>query len=90
MINKLRMQKMESALHSSFNPTYLSIVDDSESHLGHAGALTGKGHFILEIESLTFKGKTQVAIHQMIYKALGDLMENDIHALSIKARIPKD
>jgi BolA protein len=37
-----------------------------------------------------FDGKTQVQRHQMVYRALGDLMRTDIHALIIKALTPNE
>ncbi len=66
-------------------PTQLDITDDSASHAGHAGAKSGGGHFFLTIVSEGFVGKTTLARHRMIYDALGDMMQREIHALSIKA-----
>lgn len=89
-LNQVRIEQMTSRLQESLSPTQLSITDDSHNHAGHAGALTGKGHFILEIESPAFKGQSMIAVHRLIYNALGSLMDTDIHALSIKAKTTKD
>ncbi len=72
----------------SLEPHSLDIVDDSATHAGHAGAASGGGHFQLTIVSKQFAGKTQVARHRLIYQALGDLMQRQIHALSITAYTP--
>lgn len=70
-------------------PLRIELVDDSEKHHGHAGWKDGGGtHWTLAIVSAAFAGKPTVARHRLIYQALGDLMDNPIHALSIVARAP--
>ncbi len=68
-------------------PTVLEIEDQSKGHLHHAGRGTG-GHFKLKIVSEAFLEKKPLQRHQMIYKALGDLMSTHIHAISMDARLP--
>jgi acid stress-induced BolA-like protein IbaG/YrbA len=46
-------------------------------------------HFETIIVSNSFKDKSMVKQHQLVYKALGDMMNKDIHALSIKTFIPE-
>jgi BolA protein len=75
-------------LESAFLPQELLIRDDSHLHEGHAGAREGKGHYFVEIVSDAFEGRRRIEIHQMIYDALGDMMNTDIHALSISAEPP--
>ncbi len=70
---------------AALSPTELKITDDSASHAGHAGAKSGGGHFFLTIVSDSFAGKPTLARHRMVYDALGELMQKDIHALSITA-----
>jgi len=69
-------------------PEHLEIVDESALHAGHAGARSGGGHYQLTLISAVFTGQTSVARHRVIYQALGDLMANRIHALSITALAP--
>jgi len=70
-------------------PERLELVDESAKHAGHAGAAPGGNtHWRLTIVSVAFAGKSVVARHRMIYAALGDLMQNPIHALAIAARAP--
>lgn len=47
-------------------------------------------HFEALIISDKFKGKTMVQQHQMVYRALGEKMGKDIHALSIQTCTPDD
>jgi BolA family transcriptional regulator, general stress-responsive regulator len=69
-------------------PTRIEIVDDSAKHAGHAGARDGGGHYNLVIESARFAGQSTLARHRLVYTALADLMQRDIHALAIDARVP--
>ncbi len=41
-------------------------------------------HFFATIVTDQFEGKTRIQRHQMVYKALGDKMNAEIHALSMK------
>ncbi|HEV2524292.1 MAG TPA: BolA family protein [Gammaproteobacteria bacterium] len=86
---KDRIELIKAAL-GSLEPTVLSVEDQSARHAGHAGAQSGGGHFALTIVSDAFEGKTAVRRHQMIYEALGELMKQDIHAISINAKTPNE
>lgn len=83
-------QKIREKITAALSPTKLTIVDDSNQHRGHAGAKeSGGGHYSIEIESAAFAGLGLVQAHQLIYRALGDMMINEIHALAIKsAKVP--
>ena len=47
-------------------------------------------HFGAIIVSSEFSGKSMVQQHQIVYKALGDKMGTDIHALSIQTFSPEE
>jgi acid stress-induced BolA-like protein IbaG/YrbA len=47
-------------------------------------------HFFATIVSAAFEGKNRVARHQQVYKALGDRMREQIHALSMKTLTPAE
>ncbi len=86
-----RVERIRTILQEALMPLQLEIVDDSAAHAGHAGAMqSGGGHFSAFIVADAFDGKTQVQRHQMVYRALGDLMRTDIHALIIKALTPNE
>ncbi len=80
-----RVARIRAALEAAFAPQALEVEDDSHRHAGHAGARDGRGHFNVHIVSTTFAGMAPLARHRAIYAALGDMMQTDIHALSIKA-----
>jgi BolA protein len=88
MNTEQRMTEMRSRLQSIFDPLQLELLDEGHLHVGHAGAKDGRGHFRLIIVSEKFAGKNMIQRHRMVYQAMGDLMETDIHALTIDARIP--
>lgn len=85
-----RVALIEQTLRDEFAPTELLVKDQSHLHHGHAGAKDGKGHFDVKIVSTKFDGKNRLARHRMIYAALGQLMESDIHALHINALSPAE
>lgn len=89
VIDSLSLKDQIRARLASLTPSELEIDDDSHAHAGHAGAKErGGGHFELKIVSAAFIGKPLVARHRLIYAALGDLMQREIHALKIDARTP--
>ncbi len=85
-----RMEAIRAALTESLSPARLELVDESYKHVGHAGARDGRGHFAVTVASAEFVGIGMLARHRMVYSALGDLMNTDIHALSIKALTPNE
>ena len=81
--------EMLRRLASALSPTGIELIDDSEAHRGHGGHNpAGESHFTLIIESPTFAGKSRVERQRLVYAALGDLMRERVHALSIRATAP--
>ena len=85
-----RIEKIRLAIEASLKPSSLEIIDQSHRHAGHAGARDGRGHFDVRVVSELFKGKLPLARHRLVFAAVGNLMETDIHALSIKALSPDE
>jgi acid stress-induced BolA-like protein IbaG/YrbA len=53
--------------------------------------VAGDGHhFEAVIVSAAFEGKSRVQQHQTVYRALGDRMREEIHALSMKTFTPAE
>jgi BolA protein len=76
---------------AGLEPLALELEDESEKHRGHAGYREGGNtHWRLSIVSPRFAGQSTLARHRMVYRALGDLMQNPIHALAITARSPEE
>lgn len=71
------------------SPSRVELIDDSAKHRGHGGYNpAGESHFTLEIESPAFAGKPRIERQRMVHSALGDLLKDRVHALSIRARAP--
>jgi BolA protein len=82
-------REMTARLTAALAPTRLELTDDSEAHRGHGGYnAAGESHFSLLIESPAFTGQNRVQRQRMVYTALGDLMHERVHALSISAKAP--
>ena len=76
---------------ASLEPTRLELIDESDRHVGHAGARPqGESHFRLLIVAQAFAGQPRIDRQRMVYGALGDLMRTEIHALSISALSPAE
>jgi BolA protein len=80
-----RLEMIRSRLETELAPLELDLVDESHKHVGHAGARDGRGHFAARIVSAAFEGLPLLARHRLVYAALGELMQTDIHAMSLKA-----
>ncbi len=85
-----RSSRIRHELEKNFKPTELLVKDQSHLHAGHAGARDGKGHFDVQIVSDAFDGLNRVQRHRMVYDALSQLIETEIHALRIKAYTPSE
>jgi len=80
---------IETKLTNQLSPSNIKVTNESHLHAGHAhgGVET---HYKVELVTAKFDGVSNVARHQMIYKALAEEMDNPIHALVIKAYTPDE
>lgn len=82
-------QEMTRRLNAALNPTRLELEDQSNQHIGHAGHdPRGESHFALTIESPAFAGLGRIERQRRVYAALGGLMRERVHALTIRATAP--
>ena len=89
-LNPQRVERIRALLVEALDPAAIEVVDDSHKHAGHAGARGGQGHFSVDIVSAAFAGKLPLARHRLVYAALSDMLQTDIHALAIRARTPEE
>jgi len=81
--------EMVRRLTEALQPTKLELIDDSERHRGHGGYNpAGESHFSLTISSPAFADKSRVERQRLVHKALGDVLDERVHALSIRATAP--
>jgi BolA protein len=80
---------MIERLTAALSPSRLDLEDQSHQHIGHAGHdPRGETHFALVIESPAFAGLNRVERQRRIHAALGDLLRERVHALTIRALAP--
>ncbi len=73
---------------SALEPLEVEVLDDSALHRGHAGAASGGGHYRLRLISARFTGQSRLARHRLVYDSLADLMQREIHALTMNLLAP--
>jgi BolA family transcriptional regulator, general stress-responsive regulator len=82
-------REMIERLTAALAPSSLEVEDQSSQHIGHAGHdPRGESHFALMIESAAFAGLNRVERQRKVYAALGDLMRERVHAITIRAKAP--
>ena len=77
--------KITEKLIETFSPKFLKVIDESEGHRGHSGFIEGQQtHFQIQIASDIFDEMSRIKREREIYKALGEELIRNIHAISIK------
>nr|WP_306269509.1 BolA family protein [Pararhizobium sp. IMCC3301] len=78
--------QIEEKLTQSFQPTALTVVDESHLHAGHSGWQEGgETHFRVEITAPGFAEMSRVARHRAINQCLAEELAGKVHALAIRA-----
>ena len=76
---------IESKLRDGLSPSQLQVIDESNQHVGHAGAHPlGESHFRLRISAPVLLGKSRVAQHRLINEVLAEELRTRVHALAIE------
>lgn len=70
-------EQVRSYIQDSLPCDHVQVVGDGQ-------------HFEAVIVSPEFRGKSRVQQHQAVYRALGDRMREEIHALSMRTMTPED
>ena len=78
------VEKIKKKLTDAMNAIHLEIIDETHKHAGHTQS--NGGHFKLHIISDDFEGMSLIERYRLIYSVLGDMIKNEIHALSIHAQ----
>jgi len=74
-----------SKLTAAFEPSALEVIDESESHRGHAGHREGgETHFRVRIGAAALAGRSRVDQHRMILDCLSGELAGGVHALAIE------
>ncbi|WP_372887541.1 BolA family protein [Shimia sp.] len=77
-------QEIHDKLEAAFAPAALEVIDESESHRGHAGYRDGgESHFAVMIRAAGFAGQSRIQRHRAVHAALGGDLVARIHALRL-------
>jgi BolA protein len=78
-------ERIEARLTEAFAPRRLEVIDDSESHRGHAGYQEGgESHFRVAIAANSFADMSRIDRHRAVHRALGPEIIGSIHALALE------
>ena len=84
-----RAEAIRLALEKAFAPARLEVIDESESHRGHAGFQEGgESHFRVRLHAAAFEGQSRLARHRAVHAALGPDLIGQIHALALELDTP--
>ncbi|MFO1036686.1 MAG: BolA family transcriptional regulator [Geminicoccaceae bacterium] len=74
----MQAQEIERLIRTAFPDAQVRIED-----------LAGDGdHYRAHITSEAFRGKSRLQQHQLVYKALGERMGGELHALALTTATP--
>lgn len=76
--------EIRQKLVDKFEPLSVEVIDDSESHRGHAGFQEGgESHFNVSIKADVFGSMSRIQRHRAVHDALGAELIGRIHALQL-------
>ncbi|WP_305971117.1 MULTISPECIES: BolA family protein [unclassified Mameliella] len=79
-----RADEIQMKLEAAFQPSLIEVRNDSARHAGHAGDDgSGESHFHVVLRAPELAGKSRIARHRAVHKALGPDLVAEIHALSL-------
>jgi len=78
IFHNMKPDEISRLIEAGFSAAIVDVRSDDDTHFG---AL---------VVAAEFEGKRSLARHQLIYKTLGSLVGNEIHALSITALTPDE
>lgn len=81
------INSIKQKLIKAFPNASLSIIDDSNQHIGHVGYNSDRpSHITISIISDIFQNISTIESHKMIYKILKDEIAHGLHAISINCK----
>ncbi len=77
-------ERIYAALMESFPNAEVTVTDESEQHLGHAGYREGgESHFRVYLRDSQFAPMSRLARHRAVHAAIGPEIIGQIHALAL-------
>jgi BolA family transcriptional regulator, general stress-responsive regulator len=86
-----RAERIRAALAAAFAPAEVTVSDDSDRHIGHAGARPeGETHYTVRVVSPAFAGLTRIDRSRRAHAALEAEFGTGLHALSLRLLTPDE
>ncbi|MCL4107656.1 UNVERIFIED_CONTAM: hypothetical protein GTU68_022117 [Idotea baltica] len=77
--------EIKAKLAAAFDATTLTVIDESDQHIGHAGRPEGgQSHFRVQMAAPEMADLSRLARHRAIHAAIGADLVDRIHALAIE------
>ena len=87
MQEKIAMKPTHDELFERFRQVFpeaaIELEDESNLHVGQAGAEVGAGHFRVQMIDAKFSELPLIDRHRLVYNAVSDWMPKRLHALNI-------
>lgn len=82
-------ERLATALTDALRPSSLEVIDESDSHAGHAGWRPGgETHVRVRVVSAVFSGKSRIERHRLVNGLAAAELLGGLHALAIEANAP--
>ena len=82
-------ERIVARLTAALEPLVLDVIDESDRHVGHAGAREGGGtHYRVRVVSAKFERRSRVERHRLVYDLLAAEFADGLHALALIAKAP--
>lgn len=86
-----RAERIRDALQKAFPPAEVTVQDDSDRHIGHAGARPeGETHYSVRIVSAAFAGMGRLERSRAAHAVLEREFGTGLHALSLRLLTPEE
>ena len=82
-------ESIRRKLKDAFQPTTLTVRDESHFHAGHAGHHGGgESHFAVSLVAEAFAGKSRIERQRAVYSVLTAELNGGVHALRLDVKTP--
>ncbi|TCZ51433.1 BolA family protein [Roseicella aquatilis] len=86
-----RAERIRQALEAALPSARVEVQDDSDRHIGHAGARPeGETHYSVLVVSPAFAGQSRIARSRAAHAALEAEFGAGMHALSLRLLTPEE
>ncbi len=83
--------QLTALLSEAFSPIHLKVTDESALHQGHTDMDSPhESHFRIEIVSHSFREKSRLMRHRLVFQTIQVVFHQGVHALAVSAYTPEE